>query len=47
MGLIGKRDLAIIFIGKQDLYHILSGLKAEISLKTSGAENRGHIINCM
>jgi hypothetical protein len=47
MGFIGKRDLAIICIGKRDLHHILSGLRAEISLKISGAENGAHIINCM
>jgi hypothetical protein len=47
MGFIGKRDLAIICIGKRNLYHILSGLRAEICLNISGAENRAHIINCM
>jgi hypothetical protein len=39
MRFIGKRDLAIICIGKRDLYHILwllSGLRAEIRLKLSG-----------
>jgi hypothetical protein len=30
MGFIGKRDLAIICIGKRDLYHILSGLRVAL-----------------